>query len=221
MWYNFYMSLRKVPFVEDEYYHLYSRGTDRRKLFHDKADSIRFLNIFYLANSETSFRFDRIKDAYSIERSQRLVSIGAYCLMPNHVHILIKQVVENGISRFMHKLLTAYSMYYNTKYERTGGLFEGKFKAEHLDSDNYLKYIFSYIHLNPVKLIDPKWKENGIRNRSEAIEFLNGYRYSSYQDFMEVDRREKIILNREDFPEYFPTKEKFQKEIFDWIDKEL
>ena len=215
------MSLRKVPFVEDEYYHLYSRGTDRRKIFHDKADYIRFLNILYLANSETSFRFDRIKDAYSIERSQRLVSIGAYCLMPNHVHILIKQVVENGISRFMHKLLTAYSMYYNTKYERTGGLFEGKFKAEHLDSDNYLKYIFSYIHLNPVKLIDPKWKENGIRNRSEAIEFLNGYRYSSYQDFMEVDRREKIILNREDFPEYFPTKEKFQKEIFDWIDKEL
>ncbi|MBI1974260.1 MAG: transposase [Candidatus Zambryskibacteria bacterium] len=212
------MSLRKIPFVPDEYYHIYSRGSDKRKIFHDNSDYNRFLNILYLSNSDINFRFDRIEDVYSTERGQRLVSIGAYCLMPNHVHILIKQVAENGISRFMHKLLTAYSMYYNTKYERTGGLLEGKFKAELLDSDNYLKYLFSYIHLNPVKLIEPKWKESGIRNRNKAIDFLNKYRYSSYQDFMRIDRKEKAILNLEDFPEYFPTKEKFQEEIFDWID---
>src|SRR3990167_9613177 len=215
------MSLRKKPFVLGEYYHIYNRGNSKQKIFHDQEDYFRFISLLYACNSGNDFRIYALNSGespYDFERGTLLVSIGAYCLMPNHFHILITQTDKGDISKFMQKLTTAYVMYYNKKYERTGGLFEGRFKAEHLDRDIYLKYIFSYIHLNPVKLIDPKWKENGIRNRSEAIEFLNGYRYSSYQDFMEVDRREKIILNREDFPEYFPTKEKFQKEIFDWID---
>lgn len=215
------MSLRKTAFAMNEYYHLYSRGNSKRKIFHDSEDYTRFLNILYLSNSEKSFRFDRIVDAYAVKLGPQLVSIGSYCLMPNHLHILIKQKVENGISRFMQKLLTAYSMYYNTKYERTGSLFEGKFKAKHIDSDPYLKHVFSYIHLNPVKLIDPKWKEEGLKDRNKCSAFLDKYHYSSYKDFLRKERKENLILNVGDFPDYFPTKEEFLEEIFDWLDFSL
>ena len=215
-WYSFCMSIRKIPFTPDEYYHLYSRGNDKRKIFHSPSDHARFLNIIYLANSSKNFRIDRIKDVYSQERGQRLVSIGAYCLMPNHFHILIKQVAENGISKFMHKLLTAYSMYYNIKYKRTGTLFEGKFKSEHLNNDKYLKYIFSYIHLNPIKLIEPEWREIGIRNKKRILNFLETYPYSSYADFLKNIRKENVIVDIGDFPDYFSAKKHFQNEILDW-----
>ena len=117
----------------------------------------------------------------------------------------------------MQKLITAYVMYYNKKYKRSGGLFEGKFKAEHTDTDRYLKYLFSYIHLNPIKLIESKWKENGIKNKTKALTYLAEYPYSSYLDYLDLNRPGKVILNRELFPNYFPTKQNFKKEIFDWI----
>ena len=205
------MSIRKIPFVPEEHYHLYNRGGDKRKIFHTHNDYVRFLNILYLANSDINFRLDRLKDIYSVERGERLVSIGAYCLMSNHFHILAKQEIDGGISKFMHKVLTAYTMYYNTKYERTGRLFEGKFKSQHLDSDEYLKYIFSYIHLNPIKLCEPKWKEIGIKDESRSMRFLENYAYSSYLDFYGNYREEKVILDLHQFPNYFPDQKHFQK----------
>ena len=117
----------------------------------------------------------------------------------------------------MQKLTTAYVMYYNKKYERTGGLFEGKFKAEHLDKNTYLKYLFSYIHLNSIKLIDKNWKEKGIHNKESALDYLNNYQYSSYLDYLGRKRVQNQILNYEAFPDYFPTKQEFSKEIFEWI----
>ncbi len=137
--------------------------------------------------------------------------------MPNHFHILTTQVGDENISNFMQKLSTAYSMYFNKKYQRTGSLFEGKFKAQHLDTDRYLKYIFSYIHLNPVKLIQGDWKEVGIKNQGEAFTYLNTYRYSSYLDFLEEGRTQGKILNIDVFPKYFPSKKSFLREIIDWL----
>ena len=137
--------------------------------------------------------------------------------MPNHFHILITEKTEGGISKFMQKLSTAYVMYYNQKYKRTGSLFEGKFKAEHLDTDRYLKYTFSYIHLNPVKLIQKDWKEIGIKNKKETLNFLENYTHSSFFDYIGNNRIQNQILNKEDFPKYFSTTGKFQNEIMDWI----
>ena len=91
--------------------------------------------------------------------------------MPNHFHILVKEKIENGISKFMGKLTTGYSMYFNKRYDRTGSLFQGVFKSVHADSDEYLKYLFAYIHLNPIKLINPEWKENGIKDKNRANAF--------------------------------------------------
>ena len=156
-------------------------------------------------------------DPYLWERGKQLISIGAYCLMPNHFHILITENKEGGISKFMQKLSTAYVMYYNQKYKRTGGLFEGKFKSEHLNTDIYLKYIFSYIHLNPVKIFQKDWKENGIKNKKGILKYLGNYRYSSYLDYVGITRKQNSILNRKAYPNYFPSSKSFNAEILEWI----
>jgi len=216
------MSIRKINLVQGEYYHIYNRGNSKQKIFHDKEDYLRFISLLYISNTSESFNlYDLSRDSnfniYEIERNNLLVNLGAYCLMPNHFHLLITEMTEGGISKFMQKLGTAYSMYYNTKYERTGGLFEGKFKAQHASTDNHLKYLFSYIHLNPIKLIQKDWKEKGIRNKKEALDHLSKYQYSSYLDFIGEKRIQNKILNLQSFPEYFPNKSSFIEEIFEWI----
>ncbi len=157
------------------------------------------------------------KDPYLWEIGNQIVYIGAYCLMPNHFHILITEKEKDGVSKFMQKLSTAYVMYYNIKYERTGSLFEGKFRSQHLGTDQYMKYIFSYIHLNPLKLIQKDWKEVGIKDKKVALNYLNKYKYSSYLDFRGAKRKEGTILNRKAYPNYFPSTNNFEREILDWI----
>lgn len=214
------MSIRKIAFVSEEYYHIYNRGNSKQKIFHDVEDYQRFISLLYACNSVSNFRIyalNKKETPYDFERGILLVDIGAYVVMPNHFHILITQTEKGDISRFMQKLTTAYVMYYNKKHARTGSLFEGKFKAEHLDKDAYLKYIFSYIHLNPVKLIDKYWKENGIKNEKEALSYLEKYSYSSYLDYLGEKRVQNKILNRKTFPNYFPNDQEFSREILEWI----
>ena len=216
------MSLRKVGFIKGEYYHLYNRGNSKQKIFHDDEDYLRFISLFFISNTSENFNLydlNRIHNfnVYELEIKNQIVSIGAYCLMPNHFHILITEKVEGGISKFMQKLSTAYAMYYNKKYNHTGGLFEGKFKSVHIEDDIQIKYLFSYIHLNPIKLIQKDWKENNIKDKKQALQYLEGYSYSSYKDFLLEERLQRKILNLEAFPNYFHTKEKFNKEIIEWL----
>ena len=218
------MSIRSKKFVEGEFYHIYNRGNSKQKIFHDKEDYQRFMSLLYISNRTKKFNLADFKkckrrEMYKYEDNKSIVSIGSYSLMPNHFHVLLTQTDsdENGISKFMHKLGTAYVTYYNKKYKRTGGLFESKFKSQYVKNDRHLKYLFSYIHFNPIKLIQKDWKEKGIRNKKEALDFLNGYEFSSYLDFVEKDRFESEILDTKPFPNYFPDKQAFTKEIFDWI----
>ena len=216
------MSIRKVNFIVGEYYHLYNRGNSKQKIFLDQEDYNHFVKLLYLCNSTRSITYRDISmNVYDFDREETLVYIGAYCLMPNHFHFLVKEKAENGISKFMQKISTAYSMYFNKKYKRTGGLFEGKFKSQYIGIDRYLKYIFSYIHLNPIKLIEPKWKEIGIKNIKGAVVFLNNYQHSSYLDYLNEDRLRIKILDKKEFPKYFPSKESFKKEIFEWLNYEI
>lgn len=210
---------RNFSFAIDEYYHIYNRGTDKRTIFLDEEDWQRFSALLYLCNSERNivFRDIPIGLAYGHERGDTLVDIGVYCLMPNHFHLLVREKIQGGLSLFMQKFSTAYSMYFNKKYERSGGLFEGPFRAKHVNADNYLKYLFSYINLNPVKIIDPEWKENGITNREKAKKYIADYFYSSYLDYMGVEREENKILNKEAFPQYFENFKDFKQFIDEWI----
>lgn len=212
------MSIRKVNFAEGEYYHLYNRGNSKQKIFLDKKDYQHFIKLLYLCNSNRNFVFkDITQDTFEFDREGTLVSIGAYCLMPNHFHILVKEKGENGVSKFMQKLSTAYVMYFNVKYKRTGSLFEGKFKSQHANSDRHLKYLFSYIHLNPIKLIQPKWKERGIQSLIKSKSYIAQYPFSSYSDYSGERRIESGLISGTDFPDYFSSVKILEAEIFEWL----
>lgn len=210
---------REFKFAPDEYYHIYNRGTDKRDIFTNTADYTRFVESLYLFNSEERIVLKMVskKDRFSYDRGETIVDIGAYCLMPNHFHLLIRARNDEGISSFMKKLQTAYSMYFNKKYRRSGSLFQGPFKAQNIKRDEYLKYLFSYIHLNPIKIIDPEWKYKGIRDLLEAKTYLNSYKHSSYPDYLVNGRKEAGVLNRAIFPDYFENTKNFDDFINFWL----
>jgi putative transposase len=216
--------MRKINFSSNEFYHVYNRGTEKCNIFLDRADHYRFIILLYIANGDKSINMRTVRtfgtDYFGLsrfEQGQSLVDIGAYCLMPNHFHILLREHTEGGISQLMLKVMTAYTMYFNGKYQRTGTLWEGPFKATHADSDEYLKYLFSYIHLNPIKLIQSDWKEKGIKNIEKAKKYLKNYEYSSCLDYFDLNRHQSVILNKKDFPEYFINNLDFEENLFDWL----
>lgn len=206
------MSIRTISFVEGEYYHIYNRGNSKGIIFQDEEDKKHFIHLLVSLNTEARLKISRTKEP--ICREENIISIGAYCLMPNHFHILLKQEKENGITRFMQKISTAYVMYYNKKYKRTGSLFEGKFKSKYAGEDTYLKYLFSYIHLNPLKIIDSKWKIKAKYPSNEMVTFLDQYKYSSFHEYHTEMFR---IINKQAFPDYFPTKDVFLSDITSWF----
>jgi putative transposase len=201
---------RKTPFAEKEYYHIYSRGVEKRKIFLNTKDYNRFVALLYIMNQNVSFRFDNflqahknnLEEIFKEKRDKTLVSILGYCLMPNHFHLILYEHTEGGISKFMGKLLTAYSMYFNKKYERSGPLVTHPFRSEHISNESQYMYIFSYVHLNPLSIIYKDWKENCIKNKKEAKEFLERYKFSSYQDFLGKNRIESVIVDLSMVPEY-------------------
>ena len=212
---------RKESFAEEEFYHLYNRGNDKRDIFLNDQDRDRFIHLLYLCNSSKAVVLKEISENnfFSCDRGESLVDIGAYCLMPNHFHLLVRAKDNYGVSLFMKKLQTAYSMYFNKKNERTGKLFEGVFRSKYVDNDRYLEYLYSYIHLNPIKKIEPKWKEEGIRNINRAKKFLNDFKYSSYIDYFlkERARPESAVIKTESFPEYFSAPKEFEEFIEEWL----
>ncbi len=145
------------PFVAGEFYHLYNRGVEKRKIFLDKWDYLRFLETldFYrktpLPMKLSDFRRGVIK-LKKIDRQLELVQIFCYCLMPNHFHLLVKQLQDNGVSEFINKVSNSYTRYFNTKYKRVGSLFQGVFKAKLVETDEYLLQLSKYIHRNPFPL---------------------------------------------------------------------
>lgn len=226
-----YVMQRKDALTDGEFYHLYNRGNSKQAIFLDDEDRDRFIKLLYLCNSERSvnFRDDIVNmkiDAFDFDRGKPLVSIGAWTLMPNHFHLLVtaksssKQNIGkegSNISIFMKKLLTSYSKYFNKKHERTGALFEGAFKNKRLSTDPYLKYIFSYIHLNPAKLVDSKWKEKEIKEVDKIKNHVEKYSWSSYRDYLGQKRVQNSVLNKKDFPKYFDTSKAVKVEMFDWL----
>lgn len=210
---NVTMVTRTVSFALGEYYHIYNRGVEKRSLFLDAQDHASFLQRMYILNDVDPISIRDIKknkeDIYAQERHEPLVSIGAYCLMPNHFHILLTPRIEGGVSTYMNKLGTSYTMYFNTRYERSGRLYEGSYKAKFIDTDQYLKYLFAYIHLNPQKLAP---------QGTDPATFLAQYAYSSLPDHLgKSRRRQSSILSPEMFPEYFKTSAEHMDELQTWL----
>src|SRR3989344_8017211 len=141
---------RQISFSKDEWYHCFNRGVEKRKVFQDEFDANRFLMTLYLANGTEpinlySDRKPELTKTFVLNRGKPIVAVGAYCLMPNHFHLLIKETMEGGITTFMRKLGTAYTMYFNAKNERVGNLFMKPFRARHVGDDRYFQHVLQYI----------------------------------------------------------------------------
>ncbi len=203
---------RRGSLAAGETYHIYNRGAHKSPIFTCEEDYERFQVLLYLLNTSEpitvrdileQYRGRSSGEVYSEPRElPRLVDVLAYCLMPNHFHIVMRQDTDDGITHYLRKVATAYSMYFNTKYEHTGVLFQGRFKSSHIDSDPYYKWIFSYVHLNPLSLVEPAWKERKIGNMARAKRFVTEYRYSSYPDHLTNERPERAIVATNEWPDF-------------------
>lgn len=190
---------RSFSFVPGEHYHIFNRGVEKRPIFVDQRDWKRFQYLLYLCNGTNPVVFKLIQgNPLDKDRGERLTAILSYALMPNHFHLIVREDTEGGISKFLKRLLTAYSMYFNTKYERSGALFCRPFRARHIDSDEYFRWVFSYVHSNPLNLASLSDK-NELRNGALA-EHLKNFAYSSYPDYFPGGRKEGVIINRESLP---------------------
>lgn len=183
---------RKHPFTTGQFYHVYNRGVDKRLIFMKKVDYERFLFTLEKFNiSDPVHHVARDHENHARQRAPKkktdpLVKIHAYCLMPNHYHLVLEQLTDNGISKFLQKVMTGYTHYFNLKYERSGVLFQGKSKSRLVDNDDYFRWLSNYLAMNPLDLCEPKWKENGIKDKTKAREFLEKYPWQSdfdYSDF--------------------------------------
>jgi putative transposase len=185
--------MRETKLVTGEIYHVYNRGVEKRDIFLDESDYLRFMHdLFEFNDSESTFNL-----AYRIRNSQEIgiararqkprkliVELMAFCLMPNHFHLLMRQKVNNGISCFMQKLGTGYTKYFNQKQKRVGSLFQGTYKTELVKNDTHLLHLPYYIHANPLDLAMPEWREREIKNHKQALQFLTTYRWSSFLDYI-------------------------------------
>ncbi len=133
----------------DEYYHIYNRGSNKMEIFREPNDYFYFLNLFkrHLSDDSDSDKSGRIFTKYDDE-----VELVAFCLMPNHFHLLCYLKDPEGIVHLMRSIMTAYTMYFNKKYKHTGQLCEGTFLASRIDNDIYLWQVSRYIHLNPTDI---------------------------------------------------------------------
>lgn len=213
-------------------YHVLNRGVDKRKIFLNDKDYLRGIHDLFEFNDEapvnnlTYFFRNNSKDVgrHYIKRAERkarklLVKIHAFCLMPNHYHLILSESTENGIPLFMKKFNGGYAKYFNEKYERKGALFEGRYKKVIIKDEAHFIHLPYYIHLNPLDLIMPEWRERRLSNFTKAMKFLNSYRWSSHPDYA-GEKNFPSVTQREFLLEFFGGNEQYKRGITEWL-KEL
>jgi len=222
--YYYNKTMRKLRFQNGSYYHIFNRGANKANIFFSDKDRYKFLWILESFNdSNANFASVRLKEVNlgaKLLEKDKLVDILCFVLMPNHFHLLLRQRKDDGISKFMHKLGTSYTNCINLKHEHSGALFQGSYKAVEVESDEQLLHLSRYIHLNPVELMQPGWKEEGIKNLRTVRGFLNDYKWSSYARYIGKDGLEfsKIIEADNLINNLIPIK-KYQKFVEDWFIK--
>lgn len=170
-------------FENEKWYHCYNRGIDKRIAFADIKDYQRFLEILYLGNDTFPLRRNdlgarKFEEIMAFPRNTRIVDIAAFCLMPGHFHLVLRQRSEGGITTFMRKIGTAYTLYFNARYAREGNLFLKPFQSLQISSEEYPKLI-SYVHSAPTVLYEPEWKAGHVVDYQFLAEHLAAYPYSS------------------------------------------
>jgi len=213
----------------EDIYHVISRGVDKRKIFLDDQDRYRFIHDLFEFNNQglvnnTFYSFSKIKKrVIKTEKRENkkkprklLVKILAFCIMDNHYHLLLIPLVENGVSKFMKKLNMAYAKYFNVRYERTGTLFEGRFKRVLVRTEAHFIHLPYYIHLNPLDLKFYSWRNRELKNHQEAMKFLENYRWSSHLDYI-GKKNFPSVTQREFLEDIFDGSKGYERKIKDWL----
>ena len=212
--------MRKVPFANEEYYHIYNRGVDKRKIFLEEKDYFRFLKGMKEFNRAEPIGSLMVKQKRDKQERQvldtcsrrcptpvveSLAEIIAYCLNPNHFHLILKQSVEKGISKFMHKLTMGYTNFFNIKNKRSGALFQGRFKSIHVSTNEYLLWLSGYVNGN---------------DKIHSLEASGAYEFGSYPDYLGL--RNGVLCNQEEMKiisNQFPNVEDY-KEFVEMVIRE-
>lgn len=208
------MSGRRLVFANGEYYHVFNRGVARQPIFSSQKDYAQaLLTLTYYLFVKPPIKLSRYKD-FSLDIRSRiilelqktndvLIELIAFAFMPNHVHFLFKQVVDKGVARFMSQFQNSYTRYYNTRHERIGPVFQGVFKAVHIETQEQLLHLSRYIHLNPLV-------SYVIKNE----EFLT-YPWSSFSDYLK-GRSPFVTLSP--VLDSFKTTQKYKQFVLDQVD---
>lgn len=191
--------MRGLKFFANEYYHIYNRGVEKRDIFLDQSDYLRFLFALQKMNKEGRvYNFCRGVKYLPEEplsnpvSSHPLVRILCYCLMPNHYHLVLRSFINDGAAKFMHKIGTSYTNYFNRKYQHSGVLFQGTFRAKHIEDESYLLQLSRYVHLNPGDL-------------EKHLLFIRNYPWSSYRMYLDPKHRGIVELDKTIIDQQFST----------------
>jgi putative transposase len=182
--------MRPVQFFQTgNMYHVYNRGVDKRIVFRFRHQYVRFVETIHnIVTTGSATKPTKKIQSLALKKIPPKISILAWCLMPNHYHFLMKQLEDNGITDFMHKLDTSYTKYFNLNSDkRTGRLFENTFKAKMIDSDEQLLHTHRYIHLNPLI--------------AHVVDNLESYKWSSYLDF--IGKRNGTLCQKDEILNFF------------------
>ena len=197
------MPHRITPLVTGQIYHVYNRGSEKRRIFEDRRDYQRFLKLIqYYQLEGPKPRYSHFSSFSLIKPDvdKKIVGIVAYCLMPNHFHLMPKPLKNLGITEFMSKLSNSYTKYYNIRHKRVGPLFQGEFKSVLVESDEQLIHLSRYIHLNPYV--------------SFIVKNLESYEWSSYMEY--INQNPNQICSKNIVTDFFENIEKYQSFILDY-----
>lgn len=200
------MARRKKVFAINEYYHVYNRGVEKRKIFRDRYDVDRFLQSMIAFNTinpvgslrkvyEQKNRGLTPVESTGRKKEEQLVDIVAYCLNPNHFHLLLYEKTEGGISEFMKRVLGGYTWYFNNKYKRSGTLLQGRFQSSHVDSNEYLLHVSVYVNLN---FCVHQYKKNVLQNI-----------LSSFDEYRSLKKKQPEICTKESILGQFKNKKAY------------
>ncbi|MEW5908143.1 MAG: transposase [Patescibacteria group bacterium] len=221
------MAIRKEKFHPGEYYHIYSRTVLKVPEFKDYGNAKKLAQTFLVANSTNSTKtFDYIRKNINppfqkimdmVSKGDKLVNILCYSIMPDHYHLLLEELREEGITDFIRKCNTSIAKYINIKTDRSGALFESKFKSKHIDSNNYLLHLSVYIHLNPLDFLSGReWRFNKMKNWENEKNKLLNHPWSSIRFFLDKNYNDEIISGTEIITEQFKDKKDYEFYLKDW-----
>lgn len=209
------MPVRVLPLVSGEIYHVFNVGLDHRPTFTDArcyrraVELIKYYSFYspplrfsHFLSLEKPQREEKLKD---LLKGERLVQLLTYCLMPNHFHFLLRQVLNNGISKFMGNFQNSYTRYFNTKSKRNGALFLGQFKGVRIETEKQLLHVSRYIHLNP-------YSSYVVRR----IEELESYPWSSLREYL--NQHWSVVSESQTVGSYYDDVDSFRKFVFDQAD---